>query len=811
MTTRRSLSSFAATLLAALMMAACATHTVVTPAPAGVYAPTAGPAVTTAIVGHATSDSLSFSIRGAEAGETHLVLIAEDGGASHPVSAITDPDWDNHATVRFDGLDSGATYRLVARNGEVARGRTLADSPERLRFVVGSCMDHKRETVQEQVGGERPRVVNHQIWEHLVQEEADAFFLIGDRFYLPYGYEDYEGMSDGDFRTMIMEYHQGMMSVPGVAEFLSRTPTYVTYDDHDMGPNDVASDFRFRDLALEAIERTYANPAMGTESTPGAFFRVSFPELDAFVLDCRYHRDCANRVMERADGTTYHFCRPETEKQEDGTYLARPMLEQMYGPGQLAWLKEGLQSSSARVKLVIGGGQHLSDNHGWEAWYHFRERERFLSWLNETKVPGVVFVAGDRHTGEIGVMRTGGVPYPLWEITSSGLGVNTYGADEEGAGAKYRVVGEVAGIHHYGAIEYHPEDGGTIVFELIDRTGRVVNRQEVRVPELTAEETATRWFRGNTHAHTTESDGDSTPDEVASWYRSHGYDFLVLSDHNVLTSIEGLAALEGADGSFLLIRGEEVSDVFGKKPIHVNGLGLERLVPPQGGTSVASVIQRNVDAVRSAKGVPHINHPNFGWAITAEDLAQVERYRLLEIFNGHPLVNNEGGGESPSVEAVWDVLLSAGKVVYGIAVDDAHHFKRPWDHGAAHPGRGWIVVRAAELEAGAILEAMERGDFYASTGVVVDDIVVDETSMTITIAAKGDTRYTTSFIGLNGVVLARDASVRPSYTFRGDETYVRAKIVDSNGNTGWLQPHWPGGVRTASPAGSSPHSESEQK
>jgi hypothetical protein len=659
MTTRRSLFSFTATLFAVLMMAACATYTVAPP-PSEVHVPAAGPAVTAAIVGHATTDSLAFSIRGAEAGETHLVLVAEDGRGTHEISTVTGPEWDNHAIVRFDGLAPGTTYTLVARNGEVARAQTLTDEPRRLRFVVGSCMDHKRETVQEQAGETRSRVVNHQIWEHLGREDADAFFLIGDRFYLPYGYEDYEGMSDADFRTLIMEYHRGMMSVPGVAEFLARTPTYVTYDDHDMGPNDVASDFRFRDLALEAIARTYANPAMGTGSTPGAFFSVSFGEVEAFVLDCRYHRDCASRVIERDDGTTYHFCRPVTEKQEDGTWLAVPMLDQMYGPGQLAWLKEGLQSSTARVKLVIGGGQHLSDNHGWEAWYHFHERERFLSWLNETRVPGVVFVAGDRHTGEIGVMRSGDVPYPLWEITSSGLGVNTFGADEEGAGATYRVVGDVAPVHHYGAIEYHPEEGGTIVFELIDRTGRVVNRQEVSVPELTAEETATRWFKGNTHTHTTESDGDSTPDEVARWYRSHGYDFLILSDHNVLTSIEGLAALEGADGNFLLMRGEEVSDVFGKKPIHVNGLDLERLVPPQGGTSVASVIQRNVDAVRSAKGVPHINHPNFG---------------------------------------------------------------------------------------------------------------------------------------RNGVVLARDSTARPSYTFRGDETYVRAKIVDSNGNTAWLQPHWPRGGR----------------
>ena len=44
-------------------------------------------------------------------------------------------------------------------------------------------------------------------------------------------------------------------------------------------------------------------------------------------------------------------------------------------------------------------------------------------------------------------------------------------------------------------------------------------------------------------------------------------------------------------------------------------------------------VQRNVDAIRRAGGTPHVNHPNFGWAITADELRQVERYKLFEIYN----------------------------------------------------------------------------------------------------------------------------------------------------------------------------------
>src|SRR5687767_15962559 len=89
-----------------------------------------------------------------------------------------------------------------------------------------------------------------------------------------------------------------------------------------------------------------------------------------------------------------------------------------------------------------------------------------------------------------------------------------------------------------------------------------------------------RWFKGNTHTHTVNSDGDSTPDEVVRWYREHGYQFLVLTDHNYLTGIEGLNAVHGAADKFLVIRGEEVTSTAASKPVHVNGLALDTAVAP---------------------------------------------------------------------------------------------------------------------------------------------------------------------------------------------------------------------------------------
>jgi hypothetical protein len=297
-----------------------------------------------------------------------------------------------------------------------------------------------------------------------------------------------------------------------------------------------------------------------------------------------------------------------------------------------------------------------------------------------------------------------------------------------------------------------------------------------------------QWYKGNTHTHTLNSDGDSTPEEVVRWYREHRYQFLVLTDHNFLTSVDGLNALHGADERFLVIKGEEVSSTAVGKPVHVNSLDGARRVGTQTGGSIVDVLQRSIDAIRGVSGVPHINHPNFQWALTADDLSQVRNNKLFEIYNGHPQVNNLGGGQMPGLEEVWDRLLSNGTLLYGIAVDDAHNFKQPGNPAVAGPGRGWVMVRAARLDARALLESLERGDFYASTGVVLDDVVVGARDMTVKVKPEGASKYRIQFVGTGGRILADVGEASSTYAFKGDEGYVRARVIESNGRMAWCQP-----------------------
>ena len=297
-----------------------------------------------------------------------------------------------------------------------------------------------------------------------------------------------------------------------------------------------------------------------------------------------------------------------------------------------------------------------------------------------------------------------------------------------------------------------------------------------------------RWYRGNIHTHTTESDGDAEPAKVVSWYRRHGYDFLVLSDHNHLTLFEygeGKRRFKRP----LMIPGEEISANIkgGAIPIHINGVGLSRVVEPIDAGEIVPTIQANVNAIRQAGGIPSINHPNYKWAFDHTHLRLVDGLSLFEVFNGHPATNVYGGPGKFSTEEIWDGVLSAGKVVFGVATDDSHNY-HDFTPAKSNPGRGWVAVRAQELTRDAIVAGLEMGDFYASTGVNLSDLVASPERVRLEIDPGPYQLYSTRFVGKGGELLADVAGVSAEYEPSGDEGYVRA-VVTSSGNTkAWTQP-----------------------
>lgn len=315
------------------------------------------------------------------------------------------------------------------------------------------------------------------------------------------------------------------------------------------------------------------------------------------------------------------------------------------------------------------------------------------------------------------------------------------------------------------------------------------------------------WFKGNTHAHSLNSDGDVPVDAVVRWYREHGYHFTFVTEHEYFTDVAPLNALFGGANRFLVIAGQEVTQRIadpahtgGVRQAHVNALGTSRLVPTLGEKNVAKMpiaetYRLNGAAIRAAGGIMQVNHPNFIWSVPLADMMDLPDSTLFEVWNGHPIVYNQGGTDSTgqemlSSEARWDSVLSRGRLLFGVGDDDSHSYK-PEDAenpDMARPGRAWIWVRADTLSPEAIIRSLRRGDFYASTGVTLKELQVSPNEYRLEISPLGDRRYLTEFIGQNGRVLARATTLKASYRITGSEGYVRVKVTDSSGRMAWMQP-----------------------
>ena len=372
------------------------------------------------------------------------------------------------------------------------------------------------------------------------------------------------------------------------------------------------------------------------------------------------------------------------------------------------------------------------------------------------------------------------------------------------------------------------------------------------------------WWKGNLHTHTLWSDGDDFPEMVADWYKNHGYHFLGLSDHNLLQRGEKWVTVTNLlfkeltvdryrtrwgnfwvqtreqngreqvrlktfdefrpmleeKGKFLLIPATEITGGYKIWPVHVNASNIQTPLSAPYGESVFDVMQGAVNQVLQQRAftgqpmIPHINHPNFGWALTAEDIARLRGEHFFEVYNGHPDVHNFGDGTRAGTEKIWDVVLalrlsqpaSGLGILFALAVDDSHRYHE-FGKNESNPGRGWIMIRSLRLESNELIRAMERGDFYSSTGVRLLDVQRDRHRLTVQVDPEPGVTYTIRFIGTPrgfnsqsipiiahdgrpyattrhyssevGKVLREVYGTSASYESDGSELYVRAKVISS--------------------------------
>lgn len=411
-----------------------------------------------------------------------------------------------------------------------------------------------------------------------------------------------------------------------------------------------------------------------------------------------------------------------------------------------------------------------------------------------------------------------------------------------------------------------------------------------------ATDPAARWWKGNLHTHTFWSDGNDFPEMVCEWYRDNGWNFLALSDHNVLSRgerwmsrkeidkrsrekafekyirrygsgwvetrnapdgssevrlkpIEEYRTLVEERGVFLMIEAEEVTgSAQNGRDIHINVSNVSEKIEPASEADVPAMIARTFKAAQEQARkngkqiVVHVNHPNYKWGVTAEDLAKVIDERFVEVFNGVDSDNDMGNEVRASSEQIWDIAtslrLASGQVpMYGLATDDSHDYHN--DVIRAMPGRGWVMVKSTHLTPNFIAGALNRGDFYSSSGVELERLEFDATSKKLIVKIKpvaGET-YTIKFIGTRrsanlvgkprmhegklvettldysdpskpsiGEVFQQVQGTVGEYVMKGDEMFVRATIEssgtpafptkESQKKMAWTQPMgWEKGVK----------------
>ena len=221
-----------------------------------------------------------------------------------------------------------------------------------------------------------------------------------------------------------------------------------------------------------------------------------------------------------------------------------------------------------------------------------------------------------------------------------------------------------------------------------------------------------KWYRGNTHTHTNLCNhADSSPDEVTKIYHDLGYNFLILSEHNVFIDPASVNFPKNARKDFILIPGEEVSP----NKVHTTAMNVKKLVNWRyHNKDTSKVIQKLVDFTEKQGGVTILNHPAMKKTYSPEDVYPVDRLYMFEVFTiKWKTDRTDKDPKFPNEEVWWDRMLSNGMVMYAVACDDAHNFKRK--HKAA--GRGWVMVKSKKLDPDSITASMYNGNFYASNGV----------------------------------------------------------------------------------------------
>ena len=295
-----------------------------------------------------------------------------------------------------------------------------------------------------------------------------------------------------------------------------------------------------------------------------------------------------------------------------------------------------------------------------------------------------------------------------------------------------------------------------------------------------------QFLKGGLHCHTVRSDGRLTPEEVLEYVKGLGYDFMAFTDHQIY-NMESYAPETGV----LVIPGMEYGNDLEKGhgfrcfhtvclgPSKEDGNGFEHDQKFEWGCAPNSEeYQPWLDAAHQKKNLTILCHPH--WSGTSAKYFETQKGNFaMEIWNTGSVIGNDCDSDA----AYWDEILGQGKLIYGVATDDAHSM--------ANLAGGWVMVKA-EKNINAILKALENGEFYSSCGPEIYDFYVDGNTLHVECSPAARIRihsdkHPTKLINAEDELLTK-ADVVIGEDWVGPYDFVRVSVVDEDGKKAWTNP-----------------------
>ncbi len=281
------------------------------------------------------------------------------------------------------------------------------------------------------------------------------------------------------------------------------------------------------------------------------------------------------------------------------------------------------------------------------------------------------------------------------------------------------------------------------------------------------------WYKAALHVHTTTSDGDVDVATRIGEYRNLGYDVVAITDHwktNELSSF--------TDEKFLAISGMEAhpKTATGAPAHHFVCLDL----PHPFELSKDLPAQELIDKVVSAGGKVIYAHP-YWTQHTLEEMLEVTGYIGVEVFNG--VCDLEAAKGFGNVH--WDQMLNKGHILTGIATDDVH--------SSRNINLGWTMIKAKGLNLTDIMDAFSKGCYYSSTGPVIEDIRMEDGTITLKSSPASKIRFLFAGSGGGRTFYAEQGKTITEAKWKFSDNkrpckWIRAEVIDENGKSAWANP-----------------------